>query len=350
MTVEVIKPAQTSSRLTVEPMRLEWRSNLPIFAAESFLKAVSDEYGWLGGFDGTGTARCVLPYTIIRKGFVRIVRFRVETIPLVDDLSGDEEKSFLNNCVAYLRALGGDVIIPPTTNSIFRTFPDGADAAPYGTYVVNLQEPEETLWKNIGRITRQNINTARRDGLRILTDAGHLDSAYLLIKETFARSRLPFMSAEALKRFMMGLGSNGRLFTAYHQGVLHSCVIFGFSDACAYAIYAGNLARQHQGANKLIYWEAYCAFKKLGCARFDYVGARIDPAKGSKQEAINLFKERMGAKLKRGYMWKYALRPLPSFVYNGAVRYLRGGDIVDRERHKFRLTNELVAERAAARA
>jgi hypothetical protein len=317
------------------PIPIKWHPGLPIFASEAFLQAVCDEYGWVGGIDESGRVRCALPYTVIRKAFFSMIRFRVETIPLNDGLSVEEEKSFLNSAVTYFRSLRADIIIPPTTNSIFRTYPDGADAAPYGSYVIDLRQPEDVLWKNIGRITRQNIGTAKRDGVSIQSGSEYFDAVYVLIKETFRRSKLPFMSYESLKRFVLGLGENGKILVAHYQGVLQSCVIYAFSDYCAYAVYAGNVAPQHQGANKLIYWEAFRLFQKLGVQRFDFVGARIDPEKGSKQEAINLFKQRFGAKLIRGYIWKYPLRPLKSLAYSRAVRFLRGGDLVDHERHKM---------------
>ena len=322
--------------MTARPIPIDWHPGLPVFASEAFLKAVSDDYGWLGGIDASGALRCVLPYTIIRKGIFRLVRFRVETIPLGEVLSLQEEKAFLESCVSYLRSVGGDVVIPPTTNTIFRTYPDGADAAPYGSYIVDLQQPEDILWKNISRITRQNIGTAERDGVCTRSGLEYLDAAHALIKETFSRSKLPFMNCESLRRFMLGLGDKGKLITAEYQGVMQSCVIYAFSDYCAYAVYAGNVVPQHQGANKLVYWEAFRLFKKLGAKRFDFVGARINPEKGSKQEAINLFKQRLGAKLTQGYIWKYPLRPWRSLAYSYGVRLLRGGDIVDLERHKMK--------------
>src|SRR5947208_8991622 len=123
-----------------------------------------------------------------------MVRFRVETISIGKSITIAEEKSFLTSCLEYLRSIGGDVVIPATTNTIFRTYPDGADAAPYGSYVIDLRQLEEVLWKNIGRITRQNIATAERDGVCIRSGTEHLDTAYALIKDTFQRSKLPFMS------------------------------------------------------------------------------------------------------------------------------------------------------------
>jgi lipid II:glycine glycyltransferase (peptidoglycan interpeptide bridge formation enzyme) len=229
-----------------------------------------------------------------------------------------------------------DIIIPATNNAIFRTYPDGADVAPYGSYVIDLCQPEDILWRNIERITRQNINTARKKGVSIRSRTEDLDAAYMLIVDTFKRSKLPFMSYDAFKRYVLGLGEKGKIMIAEYQGVAQSYVVFAFSDYCAYAVYAGNIANQQQGANKLLYWEAIRMFKKLGIQRYDFVGARIDPEKGSKQEAINSLKKHFGAKLIQGYMWKYTLRPLKSIAYTLGVRLLRGGDIVDAERHKMK--------------
>jgi hypothetical protein len=324
------------STLKAEPIKIQWDSSLPVFAKEEFLGAVADEYGWLGGIDESGSLRCILPYTILRKTGLRMVRFRVETIPYGAGLDVAEEKSFLNSAVQHFRSVGADVIIPPTNNSIFRTYPDGADAAPYGTYVIDLRQPEDVLWRNIGRKTRQNIGTAQRSGIAVREGMKFLEVAYDLIRETFRRSKIPFMDRAAFERFVSGLGENAKLLRAEHQGVVQSYCLFAFSSPCAYAIYAGNVPHQHQGANKLLYWEAIRLFRGLGVRTFDFFGARINPHKGSKQEGINLLKILMGATLSQGYMWKYSLRPWRACVYSVGVRALRGGDIVDQESHKLK--------------
>jgi len=323
--------------MRAKPIDISWHPELPIFANEAFLRAVSDEYGWLGGFADSGELRCVLPYTIIRKAIIRMVRFRVETMPYVEDFSIDEEKAFLNNAIDYFRSVRADIVIPATTNCIFRSYPDGAEAAPYGTYVIDLSQPEETLWKNIDRITRQNIKSASKAGIIIRDAVGReLDEAYWLIRETFKRSDLPFMSLVSFKHFLSGLGEYGKTLVADYQGATQSFVVFAFSHPCAYAIYAGNSITQHQGANKLLYWEAIRLFRSLGIRRYDFMGARINPEKGSKQEALALFKKRFGATLKLGYMWKYPLHPLKYRLYGLAARFRSGGDIVDLEKHKLK--------------
>lgn len=315
---------------------IDWHPGFPIFASESHLKSVGDEYGWLGGFNDSGKLCCILPYTIIRKAVFRMVRFRVETILLDQALDESEEKSFLNSAIGYFRSIGADMIIPGTNNAIFRTYPDGADAAPYGSYVIDLSQPEDTLWRNIERITRQNIKTAQKKGVIIRSEVEGLDVMYGEIRETFKRSNLSFMSYADFERYVNGLGAYCKIMVADYQGAPQSFVLFAYSDFCAYAVYAGNIANQFQGANKLIYWEAIRFFKELGVMSYDFVGARIDPEKGSKQDGINSLKRRFGAKLKHGYMWKYPLRPVGFMVYNLAVRFLRRGDIVDNERHKMK--------------
>jgi len=320
--------------MIAKPVKINWHPGLPIFARESFLKAVGDEYGWLGGFSENEELRCVLPYTIIKKAIFRMARFRVETIPMGRELDVSEEKSFLNSAMDYFRSQRADMIIPATTNSIFRTYPDGADAAPYGSYVLDLRLAEDVLWKNIDRITRQNINSAQNIGVSIRNDEVHLDKAYELIRDTFKRSKLPFMNFKAFMRFRLGLGEFGKIMTADFQGSAQSYVLFAFSDYCVYAIYAGNIIGQQKGANKLLYWEAMRHFKSLGVQRYDFVGARINPEKGSKQESINLFKKRFGAELRKGYIWKYPLSHKYR-LYCLAARLRSGGDIVDAERHKL---------------
>jgi hypothetical protein len=332
------------SRCTIkaEPIPIQWDQSLPVFAKEEFLRAVGDDYGWLGGMDESGTLRCVLPYTIMRKTGLRMVRFRVETIPCGTGLNVAEEKSFLNSVVQHFRRAGADLIIPPSNNTLFRTYPDGSLPAPYGSYVIDLQQPEEILWRNVSKTSRQNITAAQKDGILVRETLELLDPAYDLMRETFRRSKLGFMSRESFKKFALSLGENCKLLVAEYESVAHSYSLFAFSAPSAYWIYGGNIEGQHPGAMKLLQWEAIRLFRTLGVCKYDFYGARIDPPKGSKQEGINKMKKHLGGTLSEGYVWKYSLRPSRAWVYSKAVRVLRGGDIVDQEGHKMKDYNAAI--------
>src|SRR6185503_19230228 len=103
-------PSRSEIAMRAKQVDMNWHSGLPIYASEAFLKTVGDEYGWIGGVDASGKLRCILPFTIIRKPMFRLARFRVETIPLADGLTIEEEKSFLNNVPEFLRSRKADMI------------------------------------------------------------------------------------------------------------------------------------------------------------------------------------------------------------------------------------------------
>lgn len=318
------------------PVPIDWKPNLSIFASEPFLRYVGDDYGWLGGFNAEGEQRCILPYTIIRKAIFRLIRFRVETIPLTDGLSVEEEKEFLTSALEYFQSIKGGVIIPATTNSIFRSFPDGAVAVPYGTYIIRLDQSEETLWSNLKPRCRNKIRNAIKKGAEIREGFEQRSIAYRIIKDTLKRSRLNFISYEKFEQLVNTLNENIKILVVYVQGIAQGCAVIPFSAFSAYFLYGGSIERPLVGSMNFLHWEAIKMFRNLGIERYDFVGARIMPEKGSKQEGLNLFKRQFGGQLIEGYMWKYPLSKWQYLAYEIAIRLDRGGDIVDSERKRLR--------------
>jgi hypothetical protein len=323
------------NKLTAMPVEINWNPGLPIYASEAFLHSEADEFGWIGGSGDKSDLRCVLPYTIVRKAGFRMVRFRTESIPLVDSLDLEDERSFLNSVVEYFRSTGAGMIVPSGNTAIFRTYPDGAVAAPYGTVVMDLSLPEEVLLGEIRKTFRQNIRKAVTAGVQIKCGLEYLDVSYQLIAETLKRSGVDFKAYDGFKRKVSSFGEHIRIFVAEHEGVIQGCVVAPFSDHTAYNCYAGSRVEPVLGAMHLLHWEAIRQFRAMGVKRFDFQGVRINPEKGSKQAGILHYKEGFGGRLVQGYQWKYSLRPLNSIAYSLAVRLLLGGDIVDQEQSKF---------------
>jgi hypothetical protein len=327
--------SSVASRLAAAPVEVRWHPGLPIYASEKFLKSVGNEYGWIGGSDESGHLRCILPYTVVHKPGFRMVRFRTETVPLQDGLDVAEEKSFLNSTIEYFRSAGADMVIPSSNNAIFRTYPDGALAVPYGTFIQDLDRPEEVLLNEIYPDYRKNIRKATKAGVQIKSGPEYLDTSYQLVAATLRRSGLKHKNYDEFKRSMLGLGENVRILIAEHEGVVQACMVAPFSEHSAYSWYSGTIAEPVKGAMHLLQWEAMRQFHEIGVKRFNFTGVRINPEKGSKQEGIMNFKMRFGGKLVQGYMWKFAFRPLKFAAYSLAARLLMGGDIVDVERHRL---------------
>ena len=320
----------------VKKIGINWHNDLSIYSSETFLKTLGDEYGWVGGFTNEGILRCILPYTIVHKIIFHMVRFRVETIPVGNDLAFDEEKDFLSSVVQYFRKAGADMIMPATTNTIFKAYPDGADAAPYGSFIIDLSQSEETLWANMHSKHRNVVRNATKKGVQIVTGQQYVETAHSIIAETLKRSKLRFMSLESFKNFVDGLGENIEVLIANHEGTPQGCAVIPYSNHSAYYLYGGSVSHPLSGAMNLLQWEAIKMFRNQGVKRYDFVGVRINPEEGSKQDGLMTFKQRFGGRLSQGYIWKYPLNRLKYACYTQAVKILRGGDIVDAERHKLK--------------
>lgn len=322
--------------MVAAPIKIDWNPALPIFASEPFLRSVSDRFGWLGAIDDSGKAKAILPYTLVKKPLVCMARFRVQTIALDEDLPLDQEREFLAHAVDQMRSFGADLVIPATTNTIFRTYPEGSLAAPYGTLVVELTRTEEDLWRALHPKHRNVIRNAQRKGVRISRGVEHADAAYRLISETFRRSGMRFMKHESFLKMLGGLAEHVEIFLAESAGIALGCAVVPYSLYGAYYFYGGSAAtRPITGALNLLQWESMLYFKSKGVRRYDFCGVRIDPPEGSKQASLMMFKQRFGASLVLGYMWKQYLNPIKSLAYRLAMRALRSGDIVDQERSRL---------------
>lgn len=324
-----------TKNLKAGPVQIEWHSNLPIYASEGFLKQLGDEYGWLGGTDSEGQLRCILPYVVIRKPGFRMIRFTTETVPLTGELDLAEEKVFLGSVIEHFRSAGADLVIPSGNTALFRTYPEGAVAAPYGTFVKDLNQSEDVLLSEIRKTYRHNIRKAANAGVQIKCGPQYLDASYRLIEQTLKRSGSSFRTYDEFKNRVAAFGDYVKTFVAEYEGVIQGCMVSPYSEHTAYNCYAGSKSEPILGAMHLLHWEAIRQFRAMGVKRFDFQGVRISPEKGSKQEGIMNYKQGFGGRLIQGYMWKYSFRPLKWIAYSAGVRLFMGGDIVDRERHKL---------------
>ena len=277
------------------PVEIDWNPELSIFAYEPFLEAVSDEFGWLGGVDHTGKLRCVLPYTIVKKAIFRMVRFRVETVTLEEDLSIEEERSFLSSAMEFFRSIKADMVIPATTNTIFRTYPDGADSAPYGTYIVDLGQPEEKLLSNLSSSHRRKVRQAMKIGVKILDGKEYAETAHTLVRDTFKRSSISFMDFNSFSRMVDSLGEKVKILVAEHEGVVQGAIVVPYSIYSAYYVYGGSIPNPANGSMVFLHWEAIRQFRSL-----------------------------------------LVVATIAYYFYNQAARLRSGGDIVDAERHKLK--------------
>ena len=308
---------------------------LPIVAREKFLSCKSSEYGWFV------SEYFLLPFYIEKKFFFRRIVFTNSMIDLVKikNENNNEKKNFLNEVVSIASKLNVDFIYQPLTHAVFGVVPDGVTACAALTYQVDLSKSEEDLFSALHVKHRNVIKRASKNGVEILSGIEQRKDCFLIIRETMARQNKPYISNSQIEKYEKCLGENVSFYIAKKDGVVQGGAIFIWSSkGTSFYFHGGSKVRPSTGALNLLHWKAMCDMKKRGVRYFDFVGGRVSPVKGSKQEGIQRFKSRFGASAKVGFLWKIAFRPFKYKLFqlmahfNALVRrryYL--GDIIDEE-------------------
>lgn len=317
----------------VREIKFEWDEKYSIFLSERYLKTFSDKYGWLGGFQDNKLI-CVLPYLVFKRVIFKFIRLP-EGLTFINEVEDEEgiRKMFLNEIIRIFKNQKYDFIFQPPPQTIFADYPDDAVYAPYGTYRIDLTKSEEELWKNVQSRQRSYILKGERNNVEVKTGLALKDIAFNMIRLTMKRSDIEFMSKKKYERYINGLKGNIEIFIAFCDGKPQNCAVVFYSANTAFYVYGGSIDKPIDFAGKYMHWYIIKHFKKLSVHYYDFVGTRINPEKGSKQEGIKRFKERFGGELIQGYLWKYPINKLKYKLFNEIFKILKRkeGDIIDEE-------------------
>lgn len=320
-------PAPRCRIVRAEPA---WTDDMPIFLSPRWLASQSPEYGWLVA-ESTPEVRLVLPYVVRRHALLRWVEFQW-AVCAPEGIDLESERAFLEGTVEWCRAQGFDFIAQPTTAALFATAPAGAVSAPFGTLVLDLAPSEEALWAGMEGSNRNIIRKAIANGVIIEWGDGLVDEAHAMCTATMERSDLGFPPLEVLRRTVACLGASVDVGIARLDGVAKACVVVPWSRYGAHCLYAGSATAPAAGATNLLQWEAIVRAKAHGAARYDLLGVRLHPKPGGKHAGIRRFKQRFGAEIVEGCLWK---TPLVGWKYGLYVALKRargdGIDIIDQE-------------------
>lgn len=306
---------------------------LPIVGEAAYLRAKSPRYGWFKSDD------FVLPFFIEKRAFFNRLVFSHQTISLNHVTSAGGEREFLNQVVIAAREMGVDFIYQPQATAVFSVVPDGAIAASFGTYIVNLELPVEKLWANLHGKHRNVVKKAEAAGVEVSEGPHNLFDCYELISLTMKRNEKLSVSLSDLERFRDNLDKNASFYVAKKDGAAQGAAVIVWNTSyTAYYLHGGTCDAPFGGAMNLLHWKAMNDMKARGVKQYDFVGARVHPQEGSKLETIQRFKSRFGASMKEGYLWKYPLKPMRYAAYQLFARgnaLMHGttykGDIIDEE-------------------
>jgi len=314
--------------LKIEPVK-----EVPLFCTAKYLKSVSSDYGWVQD------EYFIAPF--IRTSVFNIftwITFVGRPYPLT--ANGDLEL-FLNKMIVEVKKHSIDWISHSYTHAIFDNYPLVSEAVQFGEYVLDISQDSDIILKNMHQKHRNVIKKATSLGCVTCQGIQYFSESYELIKKTKERQSLPYGNSSIFRNYNKNLLNSVEYYVALCDGEIQGCavVLIDHFSKIAYYMSGGSIRRPVGGSLNKMQFDIFMDLKRQGINNYNFVGARVNPKKGSKLESIQRFKKRFGGELRQGYLWRsiYSKRKYKLFVILNKLRYkLQGrkyfGDVIDQEK------------------
>lgn len=253
--------------------------------------------------------------------------------------SNESPKHFLDECMIILKNCTKLAWIASGTAALFDYYPTNSQHIPFGSYLIDLTLPEETLWQNVHRSHRNCINYAKRNGMVLKIGGCELISDYLLLdRETWQRSNQEGYNSDLLENFIQGLKDCSCICIVYNQDVPQAGACYYYNKAMTYNLYAASANYIKKGAMKFMHWEMIRYFKLMGVQTYNFIGYRFRVDPNSKHQGIQEFKRLFGPTLFQGYMFRTILKPSYRTMFQCLYQAENGEvfqDTIDLEAYKW---------------
>lgn len=283
---------------------------------------------------------CLAPLCIIKKAIFRKGTFLTSVISF-SELSESIEREFLELIIEHIKAYKiCDWIQQPSNWALFRTVPSNSIFCKFGTYKIELKNQNKNeILQGMYRDHKQHIKHAMADPDKFIKRGPELvDDCIKVFSKSDAGKNVNLATKEEIEKLLEILPNNILIYVAYCNKAPQSCVIYFLDSENIYAVYAGMVPKSKSGINHLLHWQAIIDAKSMGIKYYDFVGCRINPAKGSKQEGLKHFKSHFGGKFVEGYLWKMPISKTNHYIcfyLTRLISLLKTGkiseDIIDQE-------------------
>lgn len=319
---------------------------IPVFGTQEYAHYLekTGNYStiWFYGF-ANSSMQFILPFAVNKRNIFKIGVFLTASICVDENVNTETEREFLNSVIMIIKQEKlCDWIAQPANWALFRVVPTGSIYCEFGTYRIDLlNSNEDELFQKINyhhkRLIKkaQDNNVIVKSGLEVVNDCGNIFMA------AAARGNHTLLSKNELKLLFDLMPELVNTNVSYNNLVPQSSIVYFANKFCLYVVYIGNFSSSSLGENHLLHWLAIKDAKTKGIRYFDFVGARINPDPGSKQEGIQKFKKYFGGEFVEGFLWKLPINRSKYYLYKLFIKtyyFLRGeqyfGDIIDQELKK----------------
>lgn len=197
----------------------------------------------------------------------------------------------------------------------------------FDTYLIDLTQPQETLWGNLKSENRTRIRKAQKLNVEVReeTEPGFLDDYWAMSIETFQKSHIqPTHSKQFVHELWKHLRPAGRVYalSGFVEGKRAGTLVLPYDDHTMY-YWGGASYQQHRDipVHNLLHWTAICEAQKRGLKGYDFISTIGNPGR---------FKKTFGpVAVDMTTHWERSPSRLMSALKNRYERYLKKRRRVD---------------------
>ena len=165
-------------------------------------------------------------------------------------------------------------------------------------YLVDLDRPEEEIWRSIHRSMKKNIKRSQKEGVTIreVVDRSHIKKIYGFLEDVYHNAKIPFEDISHFEAIFDILVSGGiaAFHLAEHDGEYIGGRVTLIYKGVLYAYSVGVPSKYKRlYPNALLNWELMRWGVGNDCHTFDFGGA----GKPDKEYGVREFKRQFGGKL-----------------------------------------------------
>jgi len=201
--------------------------------------------------------------------------------------------------------------------------PSSNQIQPSKTIILDINQSEEYLLKQMNPKTRYNIRLAKKKGVKIeqSNTQESLNTFLKLLKETAKRDKFFLHSEEYYRKMLNTLGKDGtiQLFLAKHRNkVVAANLVCFFNEMAVYLHGSSNYEYRQLMAPYLLQWQTILKAKEKGLRHYDFWGINE-----KKWPGVTRFKKGFnGQEINHLGVFDLIYRPIWYIVYNLARKIL----------------------------
>ena len=278
-----------------------------------------------------------MPIKIAKVAFIK--RLTILFPPLNkrgERLTKDLELNFLNEFVQFcINEKLADRIIQPLLLDTFQVYPSNSVFCKFGQlYIETENQTEEEIFNGINSRDKRYIKSAPKNGA-VCKFENCTEEFYQVFKETMIQNGLYYHDLKYFQDLKDRFPSNSVCAIISVDGKAEGSLFILYSKFAAYFLYGGAITQKVNGSVKLLHYEVIKILKEKGVKNAVLGGARINVDPSKKQYGIQKFKEKLGAKMIEGYLWKKDLSKFKCFLFDTILlikNRKRQLDIIDQEK------------------